>query len=117
MGQTVLNLNIATSAFYRPLLVSEYLDRVTNVPEIAKRGDRGLGRLRVYINYDRGNPPAGTAQAALPINRPNARVRTICEIGARTVSATTFGGANTNVVTYLDNGEFMELRQDEKLFR
>ncbi|QDS76208.1 hypothetical protein FKW77_008392 [Venturia effusa] len=107
MGQAVLNLNIATSAFYRPILVSEYLDRVNGNAEITNRDHKGLRGVRVYIKYLRGNKPAdGTPLANQPINRDNARVRAICGLAPRAVSATNFvtpGGANTPIVTYLNN--------------
>lgn len=116
MAQMVLNLNIATSAFYRPIFVSEYLRRVAGT-EIAHRDQQGLRGVRVYIDYERGTMPInGNPLASLPINQPNARVRTIGSIGPATVNATTFGAANISIVTYLNAGEFIALFQDEESF-
>lgn len=70
MGQAVLNLNIATSAFYRPILINDYLNRVTGQREIRNRDHQGLRGVRVYINYERGTMPTnGSTLASLPMNQ------------------------------------------------
>jgi hypothetical protein len=98
MGVPLLNLNIATSAFYQPLRVSEYMDRVV-MPvnqEIERRNAKGLKGIRVYIDYLRGEQPKTGRLQDLPVNQPGSRVRTIFEIETHTVAAQTFDKEGEN---------------------
>jgi eukaryotic translation initiation factor 2C len=53
MGQMLLNLNICTSAFFRPMLVSDFLNDATTFLNMWERTD-ALRGLRVFITYERG---------------------------------------------------------------
>lgn len=109
MGQSVLNLNIATSAFYRPILVSDYLKQVqkSDIRHCDQQGRRGI---RVYIDYLRGDiPQTSCYPTVLPVNRDNARVRTIFAIGQRTVENQRFvkDKKGIHLTEYLLSGKFL----------
>lgn len=55
MGNLLLNFNLATSAFLRPILVSEFLRDNATFTDVRQRHEILIGK-RVYIEYTRGNP-------------------------------------------------------------
>jgi eukaryotic translation initiation factor 2C len=76
MGNILLNVVPATSAFWRPLLVSEVLQRgliTFNSDENALRG------VRVYITYPRGKKSSKEQDS--DINEQHSRIKTIRSFG------------------------------------
>ncbi|KAF2502246.1 Piwi-domain-containing protein [Lophium mytilinum] len=82
MGSTLVNINTVTSAFFRPILVSEFM---MNYSKVLAKTDAELYELlvgrRVYILYERGDPK---------LDAPEGRVRTIQRVGRDTPGATKF---------------------------
>jgi eukaryotic translation initiation factor 2C len=71
VGNLLLNFNVATSAFFRPILVSEFLNDGST---FGKQGERLslLMRLRVYVEHE---------HADKRLNRLGARIKTIQAVG------------------------------------
>ncbi|PSN65856.1 Piwi-domain-containing protein [Corynespora cassiicola Philippines] len=75
MHTLLLNFNVATSAFFKPILVSEFMaDTATFGDEIQRRTI--LKRLKVFIEYDRADKN---------LNGMNKRVKIISEVGDKTI--------------------------------
>lgn len=84
MGSGLLNINIATSAFYRPIGVDDYLRRMQSRDnwDISRKEAEGLKGIRVYIKCVRGlDRRDGTSAKNLAINQPERRFRTIYGLG------------------------------------
>lgn len=84
MGSGLLNINIATSAFYQPIGVDEYLYRIDSPDnwDISSKEVSGLKGIRVYIKCVRGRDSEdGTPAKDLPINQTERRFRTIHSLG------------------------------------
>jgi len=75
MGKVLLNVNACTSAFFRPILLSELMARQTtfgqDYPSI-------LTGLKVYIDYERGATKVGQVSS---INNDESRIKRICALG------------------------------------
>ena len=84
-GNIIVNFNLATSAFFRPILVSEFLDdRGTFAPNVA---ESVLKRLRVYVEYDRTYDDADTAER---LNNPSSRLWSVCGLSDRPIGELKF---------------------------
>lgn len=84
MGEMLLNVNLATSAFYAPILVSDYLDRIDSHScnwGVRSTRYRGLKGVRVFIEYKRGDAPENGTRNDLAMNKYDRRVRTITGLG------------------------------------
>ncbi|KAH5540707.1 hypothetical protein HBI27_098380 [Parastagonospora nodorum] len=75
MGKVLLNVNACTSAFFRPILLSELMAGKTifgrDYPSM-------LTGLRVYIDYERGSTKDGKASS---VNNEESRIKRICALG------------------------------------
>jgi eukaryotic translation initiation factor 2C len=77
MGKILLNVNTATSAFYRPLTVDQYLrDEQT----FGKDRYQNLKGVRVSIRYDRGE---GAEESRM--NTDQGHIKTVCEVSRNKV--------------------------------
>ena len=71
MGNLLMNFNVATSAFFRPILVSEFLaDRGTFSNDLERQVN--LKTLRVYVEFPHSEDR---------LNRPGARIKKIKDLG------------------------------------
>ncbi|KAI4672724.1 uncharacterized protein J4E78_001226 [Alternaria triticimaculans] len=71
MGNLLMNFNVATSAFFRPILVSEFLaDRGTFSSDWERQVN--LKTLRVYVEFPHSEDR---------LNRPGARIKKIKDLG------------------------------------
>lgn len=79
MGKLLLNVNAATSAFYTPMTVAEFMRDNTFAPH---EREGVLQNLRVYIEYDRKAPkdPKDRERVAR-LNKPQTRIKTIIGFG------------------------------------
>jgi eukaryotic translation initiation factor 2C len=79
MGKLLLNINAATSAFYTPMTVAEFMKDDTFAPH---EREGVLTNLRVHIEYDRKAPknPKDRERIAR-LNKPQARIKTIKGFG------------------------------------
>lgn len=75
MGKILLNLNAYTSAFFRPILLS---DLMAKSDDFGKDYPSMLTGLRVYIDYERGLTEEAKASS---INDDQSRIKKICELG------------------------------------
>jgi eukaryotic translation initiation factor 2C len=100
MGHVLLNLNACTSAFFRPMLVSEFLSDNDTFINKMNRCDALYG-LRVFINYERGGK----------LNDTQARIKTINGTGASvaTQEFTLNSGQTVTVQKYLEDSKFTRL--------
>lgn len=80
MGKILLNISTATSVFYKPIYVSEYLEDTTFSANDKLRFLKGV---RVYIDYERGNRDKKSRLSGC--NRPQVRIKPIFEVGDLTV--------------------------------
>jgi eukaryotic translation initiation factor 2C len=71
MGNLLMNFNVATSAFFCPVLVSEFLAETATFGNATERTSL-LRQLRVYIEYPHKEER---------LNRPGARIKKICAVG------------------------------------
>ncbi|KAL1606847.1 hypothetical protein SLS60_004256 [Paraconiothyrium brasiliense] len=90
MGNLFMNFNIATSAFFRPILVSEFLNDDDTFSGFESRFDI-LKRLRVFVEY-----PRKTLNSAKPNEYPDpfdgapARIKNITEKSFDDIEKLTF---------------------------
>jgi hypothetical protein len=112
MGKIILNVNAATSAFYQPILLSEYLKDTATFSLPDKM--RFIKGVRVYIDYERGDRDEKSRISGC--NRPQARVKKVFEIGSQTVIQQQFdetynkqdgttGTRSTTISNYLKTSE------------
>jgi eukaryotic translation initiation factor 2C len=112
MGKILLNVNAATSAFYQPVLLREYLNDTTTFNYHDKM--RFIKGVRVYIDYERGGRDEMSRISGC--NRPQARVKKVYEVGSQGVnqqqfketykrSDGTMGTRYTRVDNYLRNSK------------
>lgn len=93
MGGALLNVNTATSAFFKPMTVREFLQLSSARPQ--RETNRILKGVRVWIDYERGDAKVddGSGKGMMignPLNTPQRRTRTITQIGVRNLEKTTF---------------------------
>jgi eukaryotic translation initiation factor 2C len=85
MGNIIVNFNIATSAFFCPILVSEFLqDRATFSPD---KTASLLKRLRVLIEFDRVYE---SKEKMLKLNSEVSRMKTIFGLSTEGIGQLTF---------------------------
>jgi eukaryotic translation initiation factor 2C len=112
MGKIILNVNAATSAFYQPILLSDYLNDTDTFGLPDKM--RFIKGVRVYIDYERGDRDEKSRISGC--NRPQARVKKVFEIGSQTVIQQQFdetynkqdgttGTRSTTISNYLKTSE------------
>jgi eukaryotic translation initiation factor 2C len=82
MGKILLNVSAATSAFYQPIFVSEYLQDSTTFNQNDRL--RFLKGVQVYIEYQRGNHDAESRISGC--NRPQARIKKVFEVGGQSIN-------------------------------
>jgi eukaryotic translation initiation factor 2C len=70
IGRLLMNFNVATSAFIRPILVSEFLQDTSTFSDLEKLSL--LTRLRVYVEREHKEDR---------LNRPGARIKKISALG------------------------------------
>lgn len=82
MEKILLNVNAATSAFFAPIMVSQFIqDGRTFSPH---ERDNTLRKLRVFINFPRRKPSDPRDQKHTDyLNEPHNRVKIICELGEK----------------------------------
>ena len=78
MGNILMNFNVATSAFFQPVLVSEFLADTTTFSSRVQRV-AFLSKLHVYVEYQHKEDK---------LNHPGARIKKVTAIG---------DGAGTNI--------------------
>lgn len=93
MGGALLNVNTATSAFFKSMTVTEFLQLAPGRPQ--RETNRILKGVRVWIDYERVDAKVddGGGKGVMidnPLNMPQRRTRTITQIGVRTLEKTTF---------------------------
>lgn len=77
MGNLLLNFNIATSAFFRPILIDEFLgDEDTFKDSEASRWNI-LRTLRVFVEYPRKSLGSGKSGEDSDLNATSARIKRI----------------------------------------
>lgn len=85
MGNIIVNFNIATSAFIRPLLVSEFLnDRITFT---TTQVEAVLKKLRVYVEYDRRSIDA---EKTAHLNKEKTRTWSGCNLSVEPIGKLKF---------------------------
>jgi eukaryotic translation initiation factor 2C len=77
MGNFILNFSLATSAFFRPILVNEFLADMETFPEEGRRLE-ALKKLRVYVVTER-KEVAGEDHERL--NGKDARIKKVTGLG------------------------------------
>lgn len=99
MGALLLNFNLATSAFFRPILVSEFLaDNSTFQGELARRNI--VKKLLVYIDQDRKNTD---------LNVQKARVKQINGFSSKNIEELVFYKKKEGIDgEYIKNGDEYE---------
>lgn len=93
MGGALLNVNTATSAFFKSMTVTEFLQLAPGRPQ--RETNSILKGVRVWIDYERVDAKVddGGGKGVMidnPLNMPQRRTRTITQIGVRTLEKTTF---------------------------
>jgi hypothetical protein len=78
MGDMLLNVSPAMSAFWRPWLVSDLIQNNNQGLRAFNEGSRALKNVKVYITYDRG---LTKDSQAFGINNTQARIKTIRGFG------------------------------------
>lgn len=84
LGRILLNVNSATSAFFRPIPLS----RLLTDPDFEQELPGILHGLRVRIGYNRGTTPDS------PLDKDEARIKRIYELGDKSVAEQTFTKTN-----------------------
>jgi eukaryotic translation initiation factor 2C len=77
MGMILLNINTCTSAFFKPLRLSELMSK-DNIKLFEKDYPSNLTGLRVYIDYERGHEEEGKESS---VNDDESRIKKICGLG------------------------------------
>ncbi|EAT81960.2 hypothetical protein SNOG_10566 [Parastagonospora nodorum SN15] len=78
MGSFIMNFSLATSAFYRPILVSEFLADTNTFTDEARRKE-ALKGLRVYVETERKDIPG---EDHTRLNSEEARIKRVFALGA-----------------------------------
>lgn len=106
MGNIILNFNIATSAFVRPILVSELLaDSSTFSIEEA---EALLKKLRVYIEHERHYDEPDKVSR---LNSEQARLQKVCGLSQVPISKLTFRNKKRD-----EDGKFMKDDKNDYMF-
>ncbi|KAF2709989.1 Piwi-domain-containing protein [Pleomassaria siparia CBS 279.74] len=100
IGRILLNVNLATSAFWRPIPLSQLMQHDSTFHR--SEWNRVLRNVRVFITYERGNKKEDPV-AYERLNRSESRIKPIRELG-RQLSVEQFtnpSGVTENVHSYL----------------
>jgi eukaryotic translation initiation factor 2C len=85
MGNIILNFNLATSAFFRPILLNEFLADEETFPK--KKLKEPLAKMRVHVESERVDKKDKDYES---FNSENSRIKTIKELSSRDIEDTNF---------------------------
>ncbi|KAF1972556.1 Piwi-domain-containing protein [Bimuria novae-zelandiae CBS 107.79] len=106
MGNIIVNFNLATSAFIRPILVSEFLsDHNTFTSSDA---ETLLKKLRVYVEYDR---KSDDAEKTMRFSKDASRVWSGCRLFDESIGRLTFQKKKRD-----DNGKPLKDAKDNFIY-
>ncbi|GME48338.1 Protein argonaute 1-like [Neofusicoccum parvum] len=108
MGHVLLNVNTATSAFLKPMTVSEFIRLSKEAGRPSWETARILKGVRVWIDYERGTSEVDNGKNGKmpnPLNTPQRRTRTITGVSEKMLKEITFmkDGKYVSVFSHLSS--------------